>query len=59
MVDIAKCNGTECPLKETCYRFTAPSCMERQLYFASVPYDKKKGKCKMFLAKEKKLYKRK
>ena len=24
MADISKCNGANCPIKEKCYRFTAP-----------------------------------
>lgn len=24
MADISKCDGKDCPLKETCYRYTAP-----------------------------------
>jgi hypothetical protein len=42
MADIAKCNGTDCPYKESCYRFTAPA-DEYQTYFADPPI--KDGKC--------------
>lgn len=24
MADISKCNGVNCPIKEKCYRYTAP-----------------------------------
>ena len=37
MADIAKCVGTGCPLKETCYRFTAPSNEYRQSWLVEVP----------------------
>ena len=45
MPDIAKCLGTDCPYKETCYRFTAkPS--DWQSYFSVPPI--KDGKCDMY-----------
>ena len=25
MSDVTKCPGTDCPIRDTCYRFTAPS----------------------------------
>ena len=37
MSDIAKCPGTECPIKEKCYRFTAESDEIGQSYFVEVP----------------------
>jgi len=37
MADITKCKGTNCPNKETCYRFTAISNEYRQSFFAEVP----------------------
>jgi hypothetical protein len=43
--DIAKCLGTGCPYKETCYRYTAkPS--DWQSYFSEPPI--KDGKCDMY-----------
>jgi len=33
MTDISKCNGTECPVKESCWRYTAPA-SEWQSYCA-------------------------
>lgn len=45
MSDIAKCRGDECPMKESCYRFTAPS-SEYQSYFVNTPI--KDGKCEMY-----------
>jgi hypothetical protein len=42
MTDITKCTGEGCELKETCYRFTAPTGM-LQSYFMNPPI--KDGKC--------------
>jgi hypothetical protein len=45
MPDITMCLGTDCPYKETCYRFTAkPS--EYQSYFIEPPF--KDGQCDMY-----------
>lgn len=45
MADISKCDGKDCPKKETCYRFTAPSSKYRQSYIMP----KERGdKCKMY-----------
>jgi hypothetical protein len=38
MSDITKCNGTGCPHKESCYRFTAPA-GDYQSYFVDPPLD--------------------
>jgi hypothetical protein len=45
MTDITKCTGEGCPLKETCYRFTAPTGMYQSFFFG-VPI--KNGKCEMY-----------
>ena len=45
MADITKCKGTDCPLKETCYRFLAMEVL-RQSYFIDVPF--KDGKCEYY-----------
>ena len=46
MPDISMCKGGECPLKETCYRYTAmPG--ERQSYFLIPPF-RKGGACDYF-----------
>jgi hypothetical protein len=48
MPDISMCVGTNCPHKETCYRFTAkPS--DYQSYFIYPPV--KDGKCEMYWGK--------
>lgn len=45
MADITMCSGKDCPLKEECYRHTAPVNEYRQAYFNEPPYDKVKKKC--------------
>lgn len=42
MSDISKCPGTNCPVKENCYRFTAPNSFH-QSYFTDPPI--KDGEC--------------
>jgi len=37
MSDITKCNPTNCPVKEQCYRFTADSDELGQSYFVEQP----------------------
>lgn len=37
MADITMCRGTDCPNKDSCYRFTATSNKYRQSYFVEVP----------------------
>ena len=46
MADITKCKGTNCPVKEKCYRFTAKSDEILQSYFLKPPI--KYGKCEKF-----------
>lgn len=43
--DITQCRGTDCPLKDSCYRFTAESDYY-QSFFTEVPY--KDGKCEYY-----------
>jgi hypothetical protein len=45
MSDISKCKGTNCPLKETCYRFRAPSNDYWQAWFSEVPYNNESKNC--------------
>jgi hypothetical protein len=45
-MDITMCKGTNCPQKETCYRFTATPNEYRQSYFTEAPI--KEGKCEMY-----------
>ena len=37
MADITVCSGTNCPVKEQCYRFTAPKNEMWQSYFMEIP----------------------
>lgn len=46
MPDITMCLGTDCPHKETCYRFTAKPSEYYQSYFTEPPI--KDGKCNMY-----------
>ena len=43
MADITKCQGTDCALKESCYRYLAPVTEWRQSWFSEFPF--KNGKC--------------
>ena len=51
MADITCCQGTNCPLKEKCYRFTAPR-GRYQSYFTEVPYDLEKQECEHYWPRE-------
>jgi hypothetical protein len=46
MTDITKCTGEGCELKETCYRFTAPT-WSYQFFFVTVPFSD--GECDYYL----------
>lgn len=39
MSDITKCTGIDCPLREKCYRYTAPE-GNWQSYFSEIPYNR-------------------
>ena len=43
MADITKCQGTDCALKESCYRYLAQVTEWRQSWFSEFPF--KNGKC--------------
>lgn len=45
MSDITKCDSKDCPLKEKCYRYTAPSSEYRQSYFVTPPYNEETKTC--------------
>lgn len=49
MPDITMCEGTDCPVKEKCHRFTAKP-DEYQAYFVDAPGETKDGKftCNMY-----------
>jgi len=44
-MDITKCSGENCPMKESCYRFTAEA-GQMQSYFIEPPI--KDGKCEYY-----------
>lgn len=44
-LDITKCKGIECPIKENCYRFISKE-SDWQSYLMESPF--KDGKCDMF-----------
>jgi len=49
MPDITKCEGKDCPIKETCYRFTSPDSEYRQSYFMKIPYNHTSKICDYFM----------
>lgn len=49
MVDMCKCKGEGCPLKEMCYRYTATADPYWQYWLDYPPYDKETDDCKLFL----------
>ena len=49
MPDISKCKGQDCPLKETCYRFTSKA-SDWQSYFSETPYDATTNSCDYHMA---------
>lgn len=52
MADITKCKGINCPVKDSCYRYTAKDSEYRQSYFVynNVGYeDEGKFMCDMYL----------
>ena len=46
MSDITKCTGMFCPVKESCYRFTAKANELWQAYFSVPPFEN--STCKMY-----------
>ena len=44
MLDITMCNGNNCNMKESCYRFKAEPDEDIQSYFTESPINKE-GKC--------------
>lgn len=64
--DYTSCNGTDCPIKEKCHRFTGPKNPSYQSYFVEVPgkwgfrretfddgkiFDHREFQCEMFWGK--------
>ena len=53
MADISKCKGTDCPIRDSCYRYKAESNPFRQSYIAITPYDFKLESCEYYWEYEK------
>jgi hypothetical protein len=56
MPDITKCEGRQCELKDTCYRYTSEPSKYRQSYFTSPPlYINKIGEhqCEYYIPNDK------
>jgi hypothetical protein len=49
MADISMCDGAQCPIKQECYRYTAPKNEYRQAFFTYVPYDHARIGCEYFI----------
>jgi hypothetical protein len=45
MPDLTMCEGADCPLRETCYRYKATESEFRQSYFSDLLYNKEEEKC--------------
>lgn len=54
MTDITMCQGHDCPLRESCYRYTAPANPFRQSYFVYEPYNDEEDDCAEWIDNEKK-----
>lgn len=48
MADITKCKGDGCPVKDKCYRYTAPTNPYAQSYFLNPPYNKETNSCTLY-----------
>ena len=48
MPDICMCPGEDCPIKKTCYRFTAKPSEYWQSYFMTPPYSKETKSCNSY-----------
>lgn len=59
MPDISMCNGTDCPIKETCYRYTATPTPHWQAY-SDFKFSEQLNVCEFFFPmKTKKVLKKK
>jgi len=52
MIGMSACNGEECKIKETCYRYTMKKHPDWQSYIKG-KYDEKISKCIWFISNEK------
>lgn len=51
-MDITKCFGDNCPIREHCIRFTAPMGEYRQSIFAEIHYDDDTKNCEYYWEEE-------
>lgn len=51
MADISMCKGDGCPIKDQCYRHTAPVSLYRQPWF-SEPLDHERESCDYYMMNE-------
>lgn len=51
MADITMCLWTDCPMKDKCYRYTAPKSLYQSV-FIEVPLDKETDTCEYLYIKE-------
>lgn len=56
MPDIAKCQAPDCPIRNTCYRFTSVASVYNQSYFTEQPgkFVGRKFECEQYWKVEKK-----
>ena len=47
MTEITKCTGENCPLKDSCHRYTSKDNNVQQSYFVNPPFDKRLNTCVM------------
>lgn len=53
MADISKCRGTDCPMKDKCWRYLAPSSKWQSYFHAESGLNQDKNECENFIeAKE-------
>ena len=48
------CKGNNCPIKETCYRYTAKPLLSYQSYFTEIWYDRQNLTCEYYWYNESK-----
>lgn len=48
MPDLTMCQGNNCKMRDSCYRYTAMPNPWRQMYFMSSPFDSLIGKCEYY-----------
>lgn len=49
MLDITKCKGYKCPIKDSCHRFTVKLDEFNQSYFNEIPFNSEIDECEYFI----------